>query len=1062
MRPGHRSRIRVVVIIVALLVAFLTAPVRAHAYDFDTHYLWTYYLALHAGFTDRQAFQIASGTQSIDVDPDVNPLFLATPEAIIAHGSPGHAASIRRAADPRNDPVDRLVALRDVFDFSGDNLTAILGPESPFGNPAMGRVWRNYHCFVERALQDKYQRAARGERVVFTWDDLLGLATQAQGPAVEARERQGDALWAQAVADGNPGPFLHFRQDCHSHGDFTDLRGHAVFGHAPDWWSVQKMHAWAMTEETLTALRDFRRQYLREPTNAPDMARIRTVFQRMIDANPSANLGIIQGGDTWLAEAHATREGRFYNFWSPVAATLSGNVGFDFALPDMTKAFLVIMEAIEEDRAAGRLHPFPEVYWQTPPDNFLLYDYDGNAQVHMDLEEFVGGTSYTRARSRSGDETGNVDAFRVEQPEVEMLDDSSQYPRVRIRPDRSSRGLYTVDVALTYEVSNLGHFGAGLPVYEECKWSDFFEVWSPPPKDRTNGTWQVRSKVFRTYEKLKDGVSWTCTVHPYGYEPKEVTVDVRWSGPPPEEEEREPGASEDLVRLWEALLDTRGRAIGTKAQVESTCASVAAVREAVGAEIREYNRSLGPMEREVKALERVGAVVPTARETIDGHAQTAYQSAEQASESRSRVGESALETCETAERIRVTEDIPELTRLMERASEAHDATKGWRDNTLEQVAAAEAAAKQATALKDEIFGFEAELAQVRDYLGRALPALARARGQVESATPLLEGARPQVAVFASLEEEATGILQEAEGMLDEAPSKENKRVVRRMRGLHREVTSLFRTGGACLDQEQAKLNTLAPKVAALETSTNALNPRTERLASISLDFDTREFIAVAAGEAEASFAAADLFPDSVREMTDQSAICLGVGRDVVKERTNPQAQVADYDCSMFANAEARWNRGKREPSCYCPTNYMWNEQGTGCVPMPPPGGDPSDPNRQSCQHQAFLIQQFRSFPEDIYQQMAQQTADQAIAMGCAPALITAANGGAAGGQGGTTSGSGSTTSGGAGSAFRLCEWLEGGMGTWGSGEGTGEYYCSCTIHYPNSTWEVVDPQGDWE
>lgn len=45
----------------------------AHAYEGD-HYVWTYYLARHLGYTHRQAFQLASATYAIDFDPNTGPM----------------------------------------------------------------------------------------------------------------------------------------------------------------------------------------------------------------------------------------------------------------------------------------------------------------------------------------------------------------------------------------------------------------------------------------------------------------------------------------------------------------------------------------------------------------------------------------------------------------------------------------------------------------------------------------------------------------------------------------------------------------------------------------------------------------------------------------------------------------------------------------------------------------------------------------------------------------------------------------------------------------------------
>ncbi len=46
----------------------------AKAYEGIFHYAWTYYLALQVGFTERQAYQIASGTNALDWDGETNPI----------------------------------------------------------------------------------------------------------------------------------------------------------------------------------------------------------------------------------------------------------------------------------------------------------------------------------------------------------------------------------------------------------------------------------------------------------------------------------------------------------------------------------------------------------------------------------------------------------------------------------------------------------------------------------------------------------------------------------------------------------------------------------------------------------------------------------------------------------------------------------------------------------------------------------------------------------------------------------------------------------------------------
>src|SRR5436190_17027801 len=58
------------------MMVFVFAP-KASAYDNDTHFWFTYYLAVKAGYTPIQATQIASADVSVDYDEDTQPVLPA-------------------------------------------------------------------------------------------------------------------------------------------------------------------------------------------------------------------------------------------------------------------------------------------------------------------------------------------------------------------------------------------------------------------------------------------------------------------------------------------------------------------------------------------------------------------------------------------------------------------------------------------------------------------------------------------------------------------------------------------------------------------------------------------------------------------------------------------------------------------------------------------------------------------------------------------------------------------------------------------------------------------------
>lgn len=133
MRGGFRAAVGL-----ALLLPVL-APAPAHAYDHEVHYAWTYYLALHAGYTKRQAFQVGSAAYSVDEDAETNPL--------------------------ENSGL-------------GDG---ILGAERlPTVNQKVTRIWRDFHCFERTGVSAQEAKEARQTREGDLWD----LARKQRNPGI--------------------------------------------------------------------------------------------------------------------------------------------------------------------------------------------------------------------------------------------------------------------------------------------------------------------------------------------------------------------------------------------------------------------------------------------------------------------------------------------------------------------------------------------------------------------------------------------------------------------------------------------------------------------------------------------------------------------------------------------------------------------------------------------------------------------------------------------------------------------------------------------------------------
>ncbi|MBW2258535.1 MAG: hypothetical protein JRI25_28640 [Deltaproteobacteria bacterium] len=450
--------------------ATLLMPRVAHAYEADTHYAWTYYLALHAGYTYRQAYQVASGTFAIDMDPDTGPM--------------GPHAQERA-------------------------LTSLTNPETGLPHDTTASLWRTFHCFVPRALEDPSLRPSgagqRGPVTIYFWSltptevgvladfvqnplPYIGWASDFGGDVATARDNYYGRLHALAEGERNPGPSIHYAQDCYSHHEFTDVRGHFIAGHAPDWLGYKPDRAKPLTDVTLDILSGFRTEVLGEPAVPINRARIDQVLEQVMAANDVSRFGVNpQTGeiDTATFVAH--------QWFSPIRAGMAGDERLDLGLPRLYPVVEVLRKAIEEDIEAGRLPETPGEDDLIPPMAWMQFpfDPDGRVLTHAvgdDPTRVGGGLPF--AMPFAGGIPVEPNTFPVEEIEFRIVEETEEAPRSTV--DEPGRGFawYVAEVAVQYELEALTDlpFLHPIPVREKCELSSG-EHRLESLKRRDNGTW---------------------------------------------------------------------------------------------------------------------------------------------------------------------------------------------------------------------------------------------------------------------------------------------------------------------------------------------------------------------------------------------------------------------------------------------------------------------------------------------------------------------------------------------------------------------------------------------
>ncbi|HEV7698648.1 MAG TPA: hypothetical protein VGO43_00320 [Pyrinomonadaceae bacterium] len=245
-----RRSLAIAILVFGLLASGVTT---ARAYDNDTHFWFTYYLAVKAGYTPVQASQIASADVSVDYDDDTQPVL----PSIESFGAFRH-------------PLDHFQYVRN-----------------------------RLHALPMKSEIIRLANLPSG----YWWDPLVISDPKVLAVARQIVADRKAEFWRDTLRDGrNPGIFLHYLEDTFAHDGFASYIGHAGY-YRIDYMASDRTKAERMAFTALKYLIAFREvaingkpaEKFADPENInlilyfnpAKTAEIRAGVQRFADANPS-------------------------------------------------------------------------------------------------------------------------------------------------------------------------------------------------------------------------------------------------------------------------------------------------------------------------------------------------------------------------------------------------------------------------------------------------------------------------------------------------------------------------------------------------------------------------------------------------------------------------------------------------------------------------------------------------------------------------------------------------------------------------------------------------------
>ncbi len=300
----------------AFSIILMAMPQKNFAYEKETHFWFTYYLAVKVGYTHVQAMQVASADVSVDFDKDTVPEF----------------AAIR-------------------------SFSSFLHPQDHFQD-----VRVRFHALAHKSTVMKKS----GSKTMYWFDPQAVKGEQLKVADELVRERR-DAFWAETIGKPeNPGAFLHYMQDMYPHRGFLSYVGHPGYYYA-DFIASDMEKADQMAFETIRYLIAFREVYfekkpavdflnvqaidINDYLNEDTIAEIRNTLRRFAEANPSPGRTKNVLVDNWLALDENERSSKSYRIPPTGSARAMLEVKENYRGTDSSKSKKVVKSVLGYESA---------------------------------------------------------------------------------------------------------------------------------------------------------------------------------------------------------------------------------------------------------------------------------------------------------------------------------------------------------------------------------------------------------------------------------------------------------------------------------------------------------------------------------------------------------------------------------------------------------------------------------------------------------------------------------------------------------------------------------------
>ncbi|MGE0267096.1 MAG: hypothetical protein AB7S78_01390 [Candidatus Omnitrophota bacterium] len=307
-----------------------------------------------------------------------------------------------------------------------------------------------------------------------------------------------------------------------------------------------------------------------------------------------------------------------------------------------------------------------------------------------------------------------------------------------------------------------------------------------------------------------------------------------------------------------------------------------------------------------------------------------YGLSEKLGRARGSIENSTLSTCEIYDRIKATDRVEEVSKLLGEARThlaAVQQTYGDYQGTKGELSQAKGRVDRE---RQKANGAEGTIRDYEQQLVSARASLDAARAQVAAVENL-------TATLLGLQANMDSLISEGVGLVDKANQTDEKQLSKEDKKLKGKIEKILER----MKKDQGKLiKTTGRSGSKKDTLSAALGLAESNLAQARTAFDglknnftgpqQREQVEQALADFQATYDAGDLFSEPIEEANKNARICFDGIKSQYDQKFTPEARLAQADCSKWPGSKARWDPSINGPRCDCPAGQLWVAARNSC------------------------------------------------------------------------------------------------------------------------------------